>query len=396
MSDAAGNPLRAGLAMLAAALLAMIWANSPWSGAYTALLNHPAPLLLGPLQLNKTLALWVNDALMAVFFLLVGIEIKREIRGGSLATLRQALLPAAGACGGLLVPALLFALLNHGDDQALRGWAIPCATDIAFSLVVLRLVAPRAPASLFAFLVALAVIDDLGAILIIAMFYTEALSTTMLTVAALPFAALLLLNRAGIRRPWPYLLAGALLWLCVLKSGVHATVAGVVIGLTLPVSTGARVEHACKPWVDYAVLPLFAIFNAGVALGGGLMILAQPLALGVISGLLVGKLLGITGGVWLAHRLARAALPAGSSWRDMLGVAAVAGIGFTMSLFVAALAFEVRAPALFEGVKLAVLCGSLLAAALAAAIFRFGRAGDGPRAPLHSSAGTRLQSSKHG
>ena len=280
-------------------------------------------------------------------------------------------MPVAAALGGMLVPACMFALIAAAQPGALAGWAIPCATDIAFSLVVLRLIAPRLPASLPVFLLALAVIDDLGAIVVIAIFYTSDLAPLALAAASVPLLALAVLNRRGVLARWPYLLAGAVLWLCVLKSGVHATIAGVLIGMAMPLATGASVDRALKPWVSFGVLPLFALCNAGVGLAGGVAAMLTPLPLAIAVALVVGKLAGVLLGMFAACRLGGASLPRDSHWGQALGVAAVAGIGFTMSLFIAALAFERSAPALFEQAKLGVLAGSLIATLLATAIFRF-------------------------
>lgn len=374
VGPAADHGLRAGLLMLAMAACAIVWANSPWADAYRQLISLPTALRVGPIGIEKPLVLFVNDGLMAVFFLLVGVEIKRELAHGSLASVRQALLPALAAAGGMLVPALIFSALNAGDPLAMRGWAIPCATDIAFSLVVLKLAAPRAPPALFIFLTAVAVIDDLGAIVIIALFYTEHLSPGMLLAALLPLTALVMLNRRGVRQIAPYVLAGLVLWFCVLKSGVHATLAGVVTALALPVSRSRldspadRAEEALEPWVYFGVLPLFALLNAGVDLGGlSMRDLAAPVPLGIGVGLVVGKIAGILLGTTLGTTLAGAHLPEGTRWPQIAGVAMVAGVGFTMSIFIASLAFESAAPQLFNGAKLGILFGSLTAA-LAGAI----------------------------
>ncbi len=374
---AADHGLRAGLLMLAMAACAIVWANSPWADAYRQLISLPTALRVGPIGIEKPLVLFVNDGLMAVFFLLVGVEIKRELAHGSLASPRQALLPMLAAAGGMLAPALIFRALNAADPLAIRGWAIPCATDIAFSLVVLRLAAPRAPPALVIFLTAIAVIDDLGAIAIIALFYTEHLSPGMLLAALAPLTVLAVLNRRGVRQVAPYVLAGLVLWFCVLKSGVHATLAGVVTALALPVSRtrldnpADRTEAALAPWVYFGVLPLFALLNAGVALGGlGLRDLVAPVPLGIGVGLVVGKTAGVLLGASLGTALAGARLPVGTRWSHIAGVAMVAGIGFTMSIFIASLAFEGTAPQLFNGAKLGILFGSLIAALGGAIILR--------------------------
>jgi NhaA family Na+:H+ antiporter len=366
----------AGLVMLGAALLAIAWANSPLAGWYTALGQLPVSIRIGPASFDKTLVFFVNDALMALFFMLVGLEIKRELAHGSLTPLRQAVLPAVAALGGMLAPALIFAFVNLGNEAALRGWAIPSATDIAFSLVVLRLAAPHAAPALVAFLVAIAVLDDLGAIVVIAAFYTEDLSATMLAAALAPLATLLVLNRLKVSSVAPYVLAGLVLWFCVLKSGVHATLAGVITAFAVPVSRAPEspadlLEHELKPWVDFAVLPLFALLNAGVAIAGiAPGALLAPIPLGIAMGLVVGKTVGVTLGTWIAARITGAALPAGVNWRDIIGVSATAGIGFTMSLFIAQLAYESAHPSLFEQAKLGIMVGSLVAAAIASLLLR--------------------------
>lgn len=369
--------LPAGLLMLATAAIAIVWANSPWAEVHRQLMALPTAMRVGPIGIEKPLVLLVNDGLMAIFFLLVGVEVKRELAHGSLSSVRQALLPAFAAAGGMLLPALIFTAFNAGDPLALRGWAIPCATDIAFSLVVLRLAAPRAPPALHAFLAAVAVIDDLGAIVIIALFYTSQLSPGMLLAALAPLSALLLLNRRGVRQVAPYVLAGLVLWFCVLKSGVHATLAGVITALALPVSRfrrdspADRTEAALDPWVYFGVLPLFALLNAGVDLRGlSLQHFLAPAALGVGVGLVAGKLAGIVLGIVAGRHLAGARLPEGTTWPQVFALALVAGIGFTMSIFIASLAFESTAPGLYNSAKLGILFGSLLAACAGAVTLR--------------------------
>jgi|JRYD01.1.fsa_nt_gb NhaA family Na+:H+ antiporter len=367
--------------MLAMAAVAVAWANSPWADAYRQLAALPTALRVGPIGVEKPLVLFVNDGLMAVFFLLVGVEIKRELAHGSLASLRQALLPAFAAAGGMALPALIFAatigIAADGNPLALRGWAIPCATDIAFSLVVLKLAAPRAPPALVVFLAAVAVIDDLGSILIIAVFYTEQLSPAMLLAAFAPLAALVALNRMRVESVAPYVVAGLMLWFCVLKSGVHATLAGVVTAFALPVSRARhdspaeRTERALDPWVNFGVLPLFALLNAGVTLGGGSpRELLGPVPLGIGLGLVAGKTLGVSLGTWLGTRFGGARLPSQATWPQVVAVAMLAGIGFTMSIFVASLAYESAAPGLFNGAKVGILFGSVVAALAGAVSLR--------------------------
>ena len=366
-----------GVVLALAALAALMVSNSPYGDAYRTFLAWPGELRIGgdALVLAKPLLVWVNDLWMALFFFLVGLEIKREFVEGELASRRQALLPAAAALGGMLLPALIYAAVNRGDAVALRGWAIPAATDIAFAIGVLMLLGSRVPASLKLFVTAVAIIDDLGAIVIIALFYTERLSATALLAAAIGAAALLALNRARVMRVDVYALVGLLVWLAVLKSGVHATLAGVITALAIPTrdaqggSPLQDVEHGLHPWVAFAVLPMFAFCNAGVSLeGASFATLLEPIPLGIALGLVAGKTIGVLGTSWLLIRAGLAERPAGASWRQFLGVAVLCGIGFTMSLFIGGLAFEGEAPGYELQLKLGVLCGSLVAAALGSLI----------------------------
>ena len=373
-----------GVVLALAALAALMVSNSPYGDAYRTFLAWPGELRIGgdALVLSKPLLVWVNDLWMALFFFLVGLEIKREFVEGELASRRQALLPAAAALGGMLLPALIYAAVNRDDAVALRGWAIPAATDIAFTIGVLMLLGSRVPASLKLFVTAVAIIDDLGAIVIIALFYTERLSGTALLAAALGAAALLALNRLRVTRVDVYALLGLLVWLAVLKSGVHATLAGVITALAIPTrdaqggSPLQDIEHGLHPWVAFAVLPMFAFCNAGVALdGASFATLLEPIPLGIALGLVAGKTIGVLGTSWLLIRAGFAERPAGASWRQFLGVAVLCGIGFTMSLFIGGLAFEGEAPSYELQLKLGVLCGSLVAAALGSLIltWRSGR-----------------------
>jgi NhaA family Na+:H+ antiporter len=355
-----------GVIMLSAAALALLWANSPWATAYGEALTFT----LGPsaLGLNKSLGLWISDGLMAIFFLYVGLEIKREIVEGQLSSRDRIALPAVAALGGMMLPALFFLAFNRNDAMAARGWAVPCATDIAFSLAVLRVVGSRVPISLRVFLTAVAILDDIGAIAIIAFFYTEQLSVTMLLLALIPIAGLIALNRARVANIIPYALFGTVLWYCVLKSGIHPTLAGVVVAAAIPMQTARgrtleSLEHVLKPWVVFLILPVFALANAGVTLRGlGFNGLLEPVGLGIILGLLFGKTLGITLGIFLAKVLNISQPPQGANWLQLLGVAQLCGIGFTMSLLVAVLAYETAAPHLFDEAKLGVLVGSTLSA----------------------------------
>jgi NhaA family Na+:H+ antiporter len=366
-----------GILLLIAAALALMLDNSPLSLRYQELLKLPFGLTLGPLALQKSLLHWINDGLMAVFFLLVGLEIKREVLEGELSSARQVALPGLCALGGMAAPALVYLLFNWATPETRAGWAIPAATDIAFAMGVMALLGSRVPEGLKIFLLALAIIDDLGAIAIIALFYTADLSLLSLGLAALGILALALLNRLGVLRLAPYILIGIFIWICVLKSGVHATLSGVAIAFAIPLKTKGpraasplrRCEHALHPWVTYAIMPVFAFANAGVSLRGtGLETLLQPVTLGIAGGLFVGKQLGVMAVAALGAALGLLRLPAGASWWQMYGAAVLTGIGFTMSLFIGTLAFagpEAAAP-----LRLGVLAGSILSAVFGYAVLR--------------------------
>jgi Na+:H+ antiporter, NhaA family len=369
------------LPLVAAALLALVLANSPFAGPVQNLLDTRLGLSWRFLDLSKPLVLWINDGLMALFFLLVGLEIKREVVEGSLSQLAQVALPIAGAVGGMAVPAALYVAFNWNDPGALRGWAIPAATDIAFSLGVLAVLGSRVPLALKVFLTTLAIVDDLGSILIIAIFYTDHLSPMALSLAGLFILGLAILNATGVRRLAPYLLLGALLWVSVLKSGVHATLAGVVLALFIPLKSAGeaeearpaiRLEHVIKPWSAWFIMPAFAFANAGLPLAGlSLASLTAPLPLGIAAGLFLGKQIGIMLGAGLLIVLGIAAMPPGASWRSLYGVAILGGIGFTMSLFIGALAFDDAARE--TQVRLGVLAGSLLSALVGYLALRLAR-----------------------
>jgi NhaA family Na+:H+ antiporter len=359
-----------GLVLMGAALAALIVANSPLSQGYFALL-HTA-------WLGMSVAHWVNDGLMAIFFLMVGLEIKREVLAGGLSTWGQRALPGFGALGGMVVPALIYIAINWGRPETLVGWAIPAATDIAFALGVLSLLGKRVPISLKVFLAALAIIDDLGAVVIIAFFYTSGLSMPMLLASLATLVILIAMNRSGVRRLLPYLLVGGVLWFFVLQSGVHATLAGVALAMCIPM--GKPEEDARSPlmfleeklhsWVAFAVVPVFGFANAGVSLAGiSMENLVDPVPLGVALGLLVGKQVGIFLLAALAIHFGLAKLPEGSSWVQLYGVALLCGIGFTMSLFIGNLAFP-GSPHLVDEVKVGVLMGSILAAMGGVAVLR--------------------------
>jgi NhaA family Na+:H+ antiporter len=349
-----------GILLLVSALAALAWANSPWEPAYQVL-KHAAILP------GFSAELFVNDILMAVFFLLMGLEIKREFLQGELSTRRQAALPLAAALGGMLVPALLFLAWNRGGPAA-HAWGVPMATDIAFALGVMTLLGKRVPLGLKVFLVALAIIDDLGAILVIAFFYSGNLHGGWLLGAGLVTALLALLNRRGVTRAWPYLLGGVALWAAVFQSGIHATIAGVLLALCTPLRPAPddnrepllrRLEHALHPYVAFGILPLFALINAGIALSPGVLhALREPLGLGILTGLLIGKPAGITLFAWIAVRAGVASLPSGTGWALLAGAGLLGGIGFTMSLFIAGLGLS---PQLLDSAKFAVLTASLAA-----------------------------------
>lgn len=362
-SEAAG-----GLILIAVSAVALITANTPLAGPYFALLESH----LGGLSVLH----WVNDGLMALFFLLVGLEVKRELLKGELATWSNRLLPGIAALGGMIVPALVFLTCTRGSaEDALRGWAIPTATDIAFALGVLALLGSRVPASLKIFLTALAIMDDLGAVIIIALFYTSGLHVGALLGGGGVLLLLAGLNRAGVTRLWPYLILGVALWILILKSGIHATLAGVLLALTIPLKTKPessespleRLEHAIHPWVGFAVIPIFGFANAGVSFAGfTLLDLTAPVSLGVALGLFVGKQIGVFVFSWAAIKGGFAELPAGATWRQFYGVALLCGIGFTMSLFIGLLAF--KSPELQNLTKLGVMIGSLLSALVGAGV----------------------------
>ena len=365
-----------GVVLGLAALVALIVSNSPLAPLYESFVHLRGEVRIGAwLVLAKPVLLWVNDLWMAAFFFLVGMEIKRELVEGELASLKQALLPAVAALGGMVVPALVYTVLNWGDAVALRGWAIPTATDIAFALGVLMLLGSRVPASLKVFLTAVAIIDDLGAIIVIALFYTADLSLAMLMAAGVGAALLVALNRARVVNIGPYVLVGLLVWVCVLESGVHPTLAGVVTALAIPLrrpdggSPLQDAEHALHPWVAFAVLPMFAFVNAGVSLQGvTLATIAQSVPLGIATGLVAGKAVGVFGAALIVAKLAGAGLPAGATLRQFFAVCVLCGIGFTMSLFIGTLAFEGKDAAYETQLRIGVLGGSLVSALIGVAL----------------------------
>ncbi len=371
-----GMEAAAGLGLVAATALALFVANSAASHDYQAWLDSRWQLGFAGLYLSKNVLHWINDGLMAMFFLVVGLELKREMVEGQFADATKIALPLACAVGGMILPMAIYAAFNVGDAAAMRGVAIPAATDIAFALGMMALLGSRVPLALKMLLMATAVADDLGAIVLIALFYTSDLSWQALMLALLALAGLLALNRTGVTRAWPYLLVGSLLWLAVLKSGVHATLAGVALGLAIPVGndkdadegdTGLleRLLHALHPWVAFGILPLFAFANAGVPLSGlSFASLLQPVPLGIAAGLLLGKSLGVFGAAYLLVKSGLARLPDGLSWPTLAGVALLCGIGFTMSLFIGSLAFDASQAGHLASHRLGILGGSLLSAVL--------------------------------
>ena len=365
-----------GLLLIAAAVLALIINNSPLSWLYNSFLDAPVVAQIGALQIAKPALLWINDGLMALFFLLIGLEVKREVLDGQLSKPSQVVLPGAAAIGGMVVPALVYWFLNRENPAALAGWAIPMATDIAFALGVLALLGKRVPVSLKLFLMTLAIIDDLGAIIVIAIFYSGALSTLSLALAAACIVALIAMNRLGVVKLGPYMIIGLILWVCVLKSGVHATLAGVTLAFCIPLRTKnaepsplLTLEHALHPWVAYGVLPLFAFANAGLSLSGvTLESFTHHVPMGIAVGLLLGKTVGVFGLTWLAVKTGLAALPQHANWGQVLGVSILCGIGFTMSLFVGSLAFVPGASEYAGMDRMGILTGSILAALIGYAV----------------------------
>ena len=358
----------AGLILMGSALLALIAANSPAAGVYHAILARP----LGMLDVHH----WIADGLMAIFFLLVGLEVKREWYEGRLSTAAERRLPIIAAVAGMAVPAVVYLAVTGFDPALSRGWAIPSATDIAFAIGVLALLGPRAPPSIKLLLVTIAIIDDIGAVLIIALAYTASLDWIAIGAVLVIAGIMAGLNKLGVRRLWPYLIGFGALWLAMLASGIHPTIAGVVAALTIPLGSGEtksplkRLEHAIHPWVMFGVMPLFGLASAGVALEGGIGALVQPLPLGVLAGLFVGKQLGVFGAIWLAVKTRLCPAPPGARWPQLYGASLLCGIGFTMSLFIGELAFP-GSPAEAEAAKLGILAGSLLSAVAGWAVLRW-------------------------
>lgn len=369
-----------GIILMLAAVLAMVLANSPLSGHYDLLLDVPVVVAIGSFEIAKPLLLWINDGLMAMFFFLVGLELKREFLEGDLSKPGQITLPAIGALGGMLIPALCYVAFNYDDPAALNGWAIPTATDIAFALGILSIIGTRVPLQLKVFLTSLAIFDDLGAIIVIALFYTDQLSLLSLGVASAVLISLFVTNRMGITRTSVYIVLGSILWVSVLKSGVHATLAGVVLAFFIPIkgnegepSPLRELEHNLHSTVTFLVLPVFAFANAGINLSGiGLSDITNPVPLGIIFGLVVGKQIGVFGFCWLAVKMGIAQLPKNINWTLLYGVALLSGIGFTMSLFIGSLAFEAAPETPIFQDRLGIIVGSLISGVFGYLVIKHG------------------------
>ncbi|MGL4476486.1 MAG: Na+/H+ antiporter NhaA [Shewanella sp.] len=364
-----GQPSAGGILLLVAVALAMLMANSPLAFIYDGFLNTPMQVRFGALDIDKPLLLWINDGLMALFFLLIGLEVKREVLEGALSSVAKASLPTFAAIGGMLVPAAFYLLFNYGNEITQNGWAIPAATDIAFALGVMALLGNRVPVALKVFLLALAIIDDLGVIVIIALFYSSDLSVISLIIAGLAITGLFTLNRSGVTSLAPYGIIGLILWVAVLKSGVHATLAGVIIAISIPMrakdgsSPSEHLEHSLHPWSTFFILPVFAFANAGVAMGNmSLDMLLSPVPLGIAAGLALGKPIGVMLFSFIAVKLGLAELPSGITWRHIFPVAIMCGIGFTMSMFISSLAFEQTLGNYGDLARLGILMGSCIAA----------------------------------
>lgn len=377
LSEASAGPFQkflkseaaAGVLLIACALGAMIWANSPWSQIYQELWHLEFGSSFRAFEFRMSLLHWINDGLMAWFFFYVGLEIKREVLGGELSSLRKAALPIAAALGGMLVPALIYTAFNRGGEGA-PGWGIPMATDIAFALGVLSLLGKRVPMGLRVFLATLAVADDIGAVIVIAVFYNAQIHWLMFAMIGAVLALFMLANRTGVRNPLIYLLLGIATWLFVLQSGIHASIAGVLVAMTIPTYTSKRMLHALHPWVSYFIMPLFALANAGIVFGHDAeATIITTVTIGVLLGLLLGKAIGITLFAWLAVKLRIARLPESVSWRQLHGAAWLGGIGFTMSIFIATLAFENEGLEL--GAKVGILAASVIAGVVGWLVLRF-------------------------
>ena len=370
----------AGIILIIVTILALLLENSSLSTIYNSFLHTHVEIRFGNLQIAKPLLLWVNDGLMAIFFFLIGLEVKREVLEGHLSSMSQVALPGIAAIGGMIVPALVFIAFNQGESFAMKGWAIPTATDIAFALGILSLLGNRVPVSLKLFLMALAIIDDLGAIIIIALFYTTDLSTASIIISLISLVILFIMNKMGVTKKAAYIIVGTILWVSVLKSGVHATLAGVALAFMIPLnsedkngrkfSMSKELEHDLHYWVAFLILPLFAFVNAGVDLRGiSIKDMTGTVPMGIMFGLFVGKQLGVFGFSWLAIKLGMASLPKDSNWLQLYGLAVLTGIGFTMSLFVDSLAYD-DTQIYHYADKLAILLGSFLSGLIGYIILR--------------------------
>lgn len=361
-----------GIILMFTAVLAMIFANSPWAHWYNLLLDVPVVVAVGSFEIAKPLLLWINDGLMALFFFLVGLELKREFVEGDLSKPGQVTLPAIGAIGGMLIPALIYVAFNYDSPDALSGWAIPTATDIAFALGILAIIGSKVPLQLKVFLTSLAIFDDLGAIIIIALFYTEQLSMLSLVISASMISILFVLNRQNVTSTSPYIFIGLVLWVAVLKSGVHATLAGVILAFFIPIngkdddpSPLKSLENNLHSTVAFIVLPIFAFANAGISFANvGVEQIMSPVPLGIILGLLVGKQVGVFGFCFIAIKLGLAKLPDNVNWKLLYGVALLCGVGFTMSLFIGSLAFEQSIGSPLYQDRLGIVIGSLVSGIL--------------------------------
>lgn len=372
-------PASGGILLLVAMVIALVLSNSSLAQLYGGLLDTMAGVKIGALEIEKPLLLWINDGLMAIFFLLIGLEVKREVLEGHLSEPSKIVLPAVAAVGGMAIPALCYVMVNLGDDAAMKGWAIPAATDIAFALGILTLFGKRVPASLKVFLLTLAIIDDLGAIVIIALFYTSNLSVVSLGLAGAAVLGLVLLNMNNVRRLSPYLVVGLLLWVFVLKSGVHATLAGVALAFAIPLKGSPKgrsplhhLEHTLHPWVTFGIMPVFAFANSGISLAGlSFAALLEPVPLGIVLGLFVGKQIGVFGFSFVCVKLGLAKLPEDLNWKHVYAMSLLTGVGFTMSLFISSLAFDAAAGATMVADRLGILAGSFLSATFGAIALNF-------------------------
>ena len=385
-----------GILLMVAATLAMILANSPLSTYYDLFIGTPVHIRVGTLEIAKPLLLWINDGLMALFFLLVGLELKREVLQGELSDRRNVMLPAFGAIGGMVVPAAIYVFFNYTDPIAIKGWAIPAATDIAFALGILALLGSRVPVSLKIFLTSLAILDDIGAILIIVFFYTAKISVISLVVAGLCILGLYLLNRLGMEERSIYFGVGIIMWVALLKSGVHATLAGVILAMFIPIQSRKNtdksplkeLEHDLHALVVLVILPIFAFSNAGISLEGiGSEQFLHGVPIGITLGLFLGKQLGIFGLCWLSIKLKHADMPAGVSWLSLYGISALCGIGFTMSLFIGSLAFEETGVNLLFDERLGIILGSILSGVLGYCVLKFSLGADKKILPTGSNGG---------